>query len=191
MSSVSAAARRSTVPAMLWPPPLTLSSSAVLARERRPPRRRRAADGRLDDERGTVGPTIPFQSDGASAQALVACAQERAVDAQRRTARVRWRRSRHRPPRATQRAHERLGRLDRRRRCPRSLDHVQRPAVAGARRLRPTESGTIESWRPQIRLVGTAIRAQQPSGIAGKPNCSISAWSAPATLRRRAARSRL
>ena len=64
------------------------------------------------------------------------------------------------PMRGAQRGDERLRPLDRRV-VGAVLDHVQRPAVA-ALAASATSSRVARSWRPQMSVVGTAIRASSP-----------------------------
>ena len=166
------------VPAMLCPPPLTLSSRPW-SRAKPTAAATSRADMRLEDERRGRRPTMAFQISTASSQPCVAGAQQPALDpagqvverlpctatgppdrppssivaavmAGPARGRAGRRRVSGRP--GTRRAAPSAGR--RRRRRSRAA-----ASRSGRRPPRRPRSGAWRSCRPQIRVVGTAIRA--------------------------------
>ena len=155
---------------MLWPPPRTESarpcSRAKLdrARRRRPCRwagRRAPASCRSCRSRARVASSKPA-SPGREQRTAQALGQRvgRLFDGEGGHGVCLGR--------GVQRVQERLGLLDAagRRRSPRSRAAASRSGRSPPRRPR---SRVARSWRPQISVVGTAIRARSAGGIARQP----------------------
>ena len=142
--------RRARVPAMLWPPPRTATRQPAVAGVARPRARRRPCRPAGRRSAGRVA-IIPFQSRVASSKPSSSGRRSRPAGSAsaRRSA-----------------ADERLGLLDRRV-VGAVLDHVQRPAVAGARRLGHLERRGQVVRGPRSARSGRAIRSSSSSGIAG------------------------